>query len=468
MKVLCVEANIPGYSEEAVGIKSRKAIDDYDVAVISTDINTYDYSHGRIDFSGGGSSFGIEGSKRLRNDIDHWRKAISDYVSSGGILFIVLERQSNYTISTGYTTPKANQMSYSTQTISNYKIVPISLSGQQNFEGESSALTFSGSGGTMLEIPEKLKKYFNYRTAFDLTDNGNIFYKNRSQSKGLASYQQVGEGYVVLLPSFNFDVEKLTETNKDEEEVWTKQGIGLGKDFVKYLAAIKKYLASGNEITPPPDWVNADQYKTHSQQTAEKKIAENIGKIRELEEANSKLYIHVEDAARLKGLLYETGKQLEQSVTIALSILGYSAEGYDDGKLELDQVIVSPESERFIGECEGKDSKAINVTKFRQLNDSLAADFERDEIEEKARGIIFGNPSRLLSPQDREEWFTQKAISGATREGVALIKTPDLYTVAKYVQDHDDKDFAEKCRKAISESKGGMVDFPKIPDEVEN
>ena len=62
----------------------------------------------------------------------------------------------------------------------------------------------------------------------------------------------------------------------------------------------------------------------------------------------------------------------------------FKAENFDDGKLELDQVITSPEGVRFIGECEGKDNKQIDITKFRQLSDSLNEDFERENVNEKA------------------------------------------------------------------------------------
>ncbi|MCD4724968.1 MAG: hypothetical protein K8R63_08995 [Bacteroidales bacterium] len=70
-------------------------------------------------------------------------------------------------------------------------------------------------------------------------------------------------------------------------------------------------------------------------------------------------------------MLYETGKPLEQAVIKALKLLGYQAENFDDGILELDQIIISPENIRYIGECEGKDKKDIDVGKFRQLQDSL-------------------------------------------------------------------------------------------------
>jgi hypothetical protein len=86
----------------------------------------------------------------------------------------------------------------------------------------------------------------------------------------------------------------------------------------------------------------------------------------------------------LQDLLFEQGKPLENAVTKALRILGFEAENYDDGELELDQVITNSEGHRYIGECEGKDNKDIDITKFRQLLESLNADFDREEVEEKA------------------------------------------------------------------------------------
>jgi hypothetical protein len=142
--------------------------------------------------------------------------------------------------------------------------------------------------------------------------------------------------------------------------------------------------------------------------------------------------------------------------------MGYQAENYDDGDLELDQVIISPEKTRFIGECEGKDNKDINITKFRQLVDSLNADFAREEINERALGILFGNPERLTSPERRKLDFTKKCQNGAKRENIALVRTVDLFFVSKYLKENKDPDFQKKCRDAIINGLGKIVEFPTV------
>lgn len=164
-------------------------------------------------------------------------------------------------------------------------------------------------------------------------------------------------------------------------------------------------------------------------------------------------------------MLFETGKSLENAVTKALKILGYSAEGYDDGRLELDQIIISPEGDRFIGECEGKDNKDIDVSKFRQLQDALNEDFAREEVNEKAYGILFGNPQRVINPLDRMLDFTEKCKRGAEREKIALVKTPDLFNVVKHVLESGDEKFKAECRKAIKEQLGKVIEFPTIEEK---
>jgi len=194
-----------------------------------------------------------------------------------------------------------------------------------------------------------------------------------------------------------------------------------------------------------------------------KAIDKNTKEIEKIKLRNEKLQVELEEEQALKDLLFEQGKPLENAVIESLKVLGYEAENYDDGELELDQVINSPEGQRFIGECEGKDNKDINITKFRQLLESLNADFAREEVEEKAFGILFGNPERLKNPAERTLDFTKKCKICAEREKIALIKTTDLFVVTKYLKENKDTAYQKACRKAIHDGLGKIVRFPSIP-----
>lgn len=163
----------------------------------------------------------------------------------------------------------------------------------------------------------------------------------------------------------------------------------------------------------------------------------------------------------MKRLLYEKGKPLESAIHTALEIMGFTVTHFEDSESEFDVVFESKEG-RLIGEAEGKDSKAINVDKLRQLEMNIHEDFAREEVEDMAKGALIGNAYRLIEPEEREEFFTAKCLTAANRSGTALVSTIHLFDVAQYLSGKKDKAFSKKCRKVIIETIG-VVKFPEIP-----
>ena len=236
--------------------------------------------------------------------------------------------------------------------------------------------------------------------------------------------------------------------------------------LISCLLEIDSKLTDGSDKTPAPEWTAEKQYLIKKEIVLNESIVKNLEIIAKLEQDNERLKIELAEEAKLKDLLFEKGKLLEDAVIKALRILDYQAENYNDGDLEMDQIIISPEKHRYIGECEGKDSKDVDVTKFRQLQDALNADFARDEVDEKAFGILFGNAERLKEPKNRKLDFTIKCKSGAEREKIALIKTVDLFIVAKYLIENNDDEYKKACRDAIHQHLGKVVIFPKAPKQL--
>lgn len=72
--------------------------------------------------------------------------------------------------------------------------------------------------------------------------------------------------------------------------------------------------------------------------------------------------------------------------------------------------------------------------------------------------------SKALNSQGEltPEPFTKKCLSGSATSSTALVFTPDLFKVVKYLSDNKDARFATKCRKAIL-SAVGLVEFPAVP-----
>ena len=144
--------------------------------------------------------------------------------------------------------------------------------------------------------------------------------------------------------------------------------------------------------------------------------------------------------------------------------MGFVANTYRDSDSEFDAVLECTEG-RCIGEAEGRDRKPISIEKMRQLFLNIHEDLSREEISDPAKGILFGNAYRLSPPSDRPaEHFTAKCMSAAKGNGTALIRTCDLFEVAKALVDEPDEEFAALCRKAIFNTVGEEVKFPTHPE----
>jgi hypothetical protein len=73
----------------------------------------------------------------------------------------------------------------------------------------------------------------------------------------------------------------------------------------------------------------------------------------------------------------------------------------------------------------------------------------------------------LLDPEKRTLDFTKKCKIGAEREKIALVKTVELFEVARYLNENKDKAFQKKCRLAMHNNLGAVVKFPSVPPIVE-
>ena len=156
------------------------------------------------------------------------------------------------------------------------------------------------------------------------------------------------------------------------------------------------------------------------------------------------------------------GRRLEAAVLEAMRLMEFEASNFRSSDSEFDVVLECAEG-RCVGEVEGRDRKAISIDKMRQLEVNIHEDLSREEVSEPAKGILFGNAFRLSSPSDRPaEHFTAKCMTAAKRNRTALIRTCDLFEVAKTLADTRDVGFATSCREAIFDTSGGVVVFPAI------
>ncbi len=461
-QIFTIGYTIPTLDENRVDFYSGASLMDADILLISPESLSPRGDYGSwIEFSAGGGCYNAPTSSEYEKKISHLKKEITDFLQSGKSVFIILSREESHMLSTGVSSPRKGENLHSTYTKTNYDFLPISIGTLVSAPGKN--ITFSGDS-LFSDFYEKFKKNLEYQLYIENTNGAQILFTGKDRKKVLGAIFKVKSGNLIVLPYINYDEKKFTEIKgEDKKEYWTKEATQFGKSLVKVFVDIDKALRKGGDKTPPPDWTNEVDFQLAQEQALQKDLEKKTKEIEKLILQKNELLTKIDEEIKLRDLLFEKGKVLEDAVGIALEILGYKAENYNDGNLELDHVITSPEGDRFIGEVEGKDTSAVNIDKFRQLVVNIQEDLLRDEVENPAIGILFGNGFRLTKPSERSEQFTTKCMNTAKSSSCALVRTADLFVAAKYIKESGSKSFAKKCRAALKKGLGGIVAFPEIP-----
>jgi len=458
-KILSVGFNIPGFGDLFHEYSSEQSLLDADLIVFEPQV----YAYGQDENYQGKTCFSSSGSFQLAEATDHWKTELSTSLENGKTVFVFFAKFEEFFVHTGQKTysgtGKNSRVTNMVVGSDNYRFFPIKLSSitaksgtEMRFGGHASFATFWA----------EFKEFLKYESYLEGKIDAPLFV-TKTGNKVVGALFRVGKGHLALLPPLRYPEEKFTSTNKDGEETWNQKGIQFGQRLIQVLVDIDQSLQGIDEITPPPEWAKEESFALPQAEKVRSSIGQITKEIDALTIKKLQLVGELKHEEQLMALLFGKGKPLEHAIIFAMQLLGYSAENYDDGSLELDQIITSPEKERFIGEAEGKDSSSINIDKFRQLESNIQEDLERTEVSTPAIGILFGNAFRLTIPSSRSEFFTEKCLTNAARLHAILIRTPDLFHVARYLRTTTDDSFAKKCREVIAQSRGKIVAFPKMP-----
>jgi len=452
---------IPTFDKNYVDFYDELSLMDADILLISPDSFTPRGDWVSFTTSDGGC-YNVSASKTYKQKISFLRKEIEDYLNAGKNVFVLLTKDEEYQLAGSVSSERKGQNTFHTEMYSNYNFLPINIGILTSASGKQ--IEFSGNS-LFSDFYEKFKKNLEYQLYIENPSGAQIIFTGKDKTKILGATYKVKNGHLIVLPFIKYNEEKFTEykgKGKEKKEYWTKEATQFGKSLVKAFVDIDKALHKGGDRTPPPDWISETDFQLVQEQVLKKEIEKKSKEIDNLILQKNELLTKIDQEVRLRDLLFEKGKILENAINIALEILGYKAENYNDGNLELDHVITSPEGDRFIGEAEGKDTSAISIDKFRQLAVNIQEDLQRDEVENPAIGILFGNGFRLTKPSERAEQFTTKCINTAKSLNCVLLRTTDLFRVAKHTKESKDENFAKSCRDMIKDSSGKIVEFPLL------
>ena len=458
--IISVGMKLPVTGIKKVNLRSKTSLLDYDIAIIDPSISEFYDNH--KDYNGK-PCLNDTNSFHLKENLEHWRKEILEAVMAGKNIFLYLNREETVFIATGKKRHSGigrnRQTTRFVEPISNYYIVPADI-------------TVRNANGSLMNIIEKngeLALYWNdlgdaskFRVLLD-GDIKNPIIKTKTGNKiaGVRLRSRDSEGNLFLMPYIDFDDPKY-EFEAENEMFWTEEACTLAQKIINHLHSISKAVKIADDFTTTPDWVFQNKYILPKEQKTRDKLIVIEGELERLQKQKEQYQQNIISESVLKKLMYEKGKPLEAVVRLALELIGFTASHYEDSVSEFD-VIFESEQGRFLGEIEGKDRKAINIDKLRQLRMNIEEDCDREDVSEPAKGILIGNAYRLTDPNERNDFFTERCVTAAQRREIALIRTDHLFEVAKYLSDKSDKRYADACRKAILNA-AGQVEFPNLPD----
>lgn len=461
--IVSVGMDIPGVDIDRISLMSKASLLDFDIIIIDPNIYEF-YGYGFEDYQGK-PCLDDTSSFRLKEYLEHWRREILEAIRAGKNVFLYLNMEQEVFIATGEKTYSGTGRNRHTTRhvtlISNYRIVP---GGIKATNSNGSSMTLSDKNSELAHYWNELGSVSEFRLFLDSNQiKPTVQTKNGSKVVGATIQYSNADGCLFLMPYVSFSEEDFTYINEeDEKEYWNEEACILGRKLLSCICSLDKSIKSSVGLSVVPDWVTQDKYLLPKEKLIREKLAIVENSLERLQRTKEKHEQSISDESVLKRLIYESGRPLESAVHIALETLGFSVTRYEDSESEFDVIFESREG-RLLGEVEGKDSKAINIDKLRQLEMNIHEDFAKEDVTVMAKGALIGNAYRLQEPIERPDFFTDKCIMAAKRSGTALIRSDDLFYAAQYLSGKNDRKYSAACRKAIIAAVG-LVYFPELPE----
>jgi hypothetical protein len=445
---------------------SKASLLDWDIILFKPSID--EFFEYETDYFKGKPSLSETASFQLREDCEHWRREIRQAIDAGKTVVIFLTELQSVYIDTGqrtYSGTGRNQKTTRHVTeYNNYNAIPADL-GVVVANGSEMKLS-SKNSERISAFWNEFKDMFQYRVI--LTDGkvpAAIFTRTGGKAVGAIYKSTSSAGTLILLPNLDFCPNDFV-TMKEDEQDWTPKAKEFAERFVAGIVNLDIALRSEGGKTPEPKWAKEDAYLLGPERSLRSELLVAELQLEKAQREKEELKEKLRTEGALRALLFEKGKPLENAIIDSLRKLGFAAEPFKESHSEFDVVFESGEG-RLIGEAEGKDNKAINIDKLRQLQSNIHEDLLRESVSAPAKPVLFGNAFRLTDPSERGEPFTEKCVTAAMTTNTALVSTTDLFKAVQHFVAYQDQAFAASCRTAMLTSIG-RVHFPGTAGFAQN
>lgn len=459
-KILTVGLELASDDTHYSSFRSKLSLLDWDIILFKPEIDDFcsyaDYYQGKLSLSDS-SSF------ELKECCEHWRREIKQAVETGKTVFVFLPALKEVFVDTGQRsysgTGRNRQTTRHVELYTNYQAIPANLS------------PVTANGTSMKLVDKGAEVLAPYWAEFEVHSHYQVLltepkvpacFTTRTGAKpvGALYRSKASSGTMLLLPDIDFDDDQFIK-EEDGKQAWTLAAAQFAGTFVSAIISLNKALQSSSEVTPEPAWATDAQYVLGPEADLRVQLLEAERKVEQAQREKEGVADRLAAAGQYRGLLYEKGKPLESVIIEALRVMGFTAAPFKESDSEFDVVFECVEG-RLIGEAEGKDNKAVNIDKLRQLAMNIHEDLQREEVSTPAKPVLFGNGFRLQPASERPDPFTEKCHNAAATSSTALLHTPDLFKIVQYLLEYPNDNYARDCRNSLLKS-NGRVHFPELP-----
>ena len=463
-KILTVDLELAAADVTYAQFRSKVSLLDWDIILIRPRISQF--LHNYYETYQGKPCLSDTASFEAKECCEHWRREIKQAVDTGKTVIVFLPSPYEVYVDTGQRSHSGTGRNQKTTRhvalLTNYQAIPASI---EPVAAKGLSMKLSSKGADVLA---PFWNEFGDKFTYEVTLNAQavpacVVTRSGERPVGAIYRSRTSPGTLLLLPDINFEHSSFTKT-RGEGQYWTEAGKRFGGSFVSAIVNLDKALKSSSEITPEPSWATQPTFSLEAEAALKVQLLEAERQV-ELAQKQKEAAIEALTAAgEIRALLYEKGKPLEAAIIKALQSLGFQAAPFKESDSEFDVVFECSEG-RLIGEAEGKDSKAVNIDKLRQLSMNIHEDLLREEVTSPAKPVLFGNGYRLEEPAKRSDPFTEKCHSAAATTSTALVATADLFSCVQYLMGKEDEHFASRCRTALLAATGRVV-FPQPPTSI--
>jgi hypothetical protein len=459
-RILTIGLALASTECEPASFTSKTSLLDWDIVLFKPQISDFitysDYFQGKPNLS-------ESASFQLKECCEHWRREIKQAVETGKTVIIFLPRLEEVYVDTGERTYSGTGRNEKTtrhvEEYNNYQAIPAVLV-LVTATGTSMKLSARGS-----EILAPYWAEFESVSQYEviLTDStvpACILTRTGDKVVGTLNRSKSSAGTLLLLPSIEFYPDNFVKKEGDKQ-TWTSAAEQFAGRMVSTVVALDKALRTRAEVTPEPAWATEARFALGTERSLSVQLLDAERDVEKAQKHKEQLAEELRFAGAYRSLLFEKAKPLENVIIDALRLLGFTAAPFKESDSEFDVVFESAEG-RLIGEAEGKDNKAVNVDKLRQLSMNIHEDLQRESITAPAKPVLFGNGFRLQPLSERGDPFTEKCHRAAATSSTALVFTPDLFWPVQYLFSNPDAEYARACRQTLLSSTG-RVAFPLPP-----